>query len=75
MISIVLPTHNGEAFLREAIESCLALSRDGTRLVTSCMDDTVSLWDTGTGRKIFRLPGHGRHERKEQIPSWRDRTN
>jgi WD40 repeat protein len=38
----------------------LALSPDGTRLVSNSLgDDAVCLWDVGTGRKIYRLAGHG----------------
>jgi WD40 repeat protein len=37
----------------------IALSPDGTKLASSSLDDTVRLWDTGTGREIYRLPGHG----------------
>ncbi len=38
----------------------IALSPDGSRLVSNSLDNTVCLWDVGTGRKIYRLPGHGR---------------
>jgi WD40 repeat protein len=38
----------------------IALSPDGTRMVSSSLDDTVCLWDIATGRKIYTLPGHGR---------------
>jgi WD40 repeat protein len=37
----------------------VAVSPDGTRLVSSSLDDTVRLWDLGNGRQIYRLPGHG----------------
>jgi WD40 repeat protein len=37
----------------------IALSPDGTHLVSSSIDDTVCLWDVATGRVIYRLPGHG----------------
>jgi RNA polymerase sigma factor (sigma-70 family) len=38
----------------------MALSPDGTRLVSSSMrDDQVYLWDMSTGKWIYRLPGHG----------------
>jgi RNA polymerase sigma factor (sigma-70 family) len=37
----------------------VALSPDGTRLVSNSLDDTVCLWDVATGRKIYRLAGHG----------------
>jgi WD40 repeat protein len=37
----------------------LAASPDGKLLVTSCYDDTVRLWNAGTGQEILRLPGHG----------------
>jgi RNA polymerase sigma factor (sigma-70 family) len=40
---------------------CLALSPDGTRIVSSSMrDDQVSLWDVATGKRIYRLAGHGK---------------
>jgi WD40 repeat protein len=39
----------------------LALSPDGTKVVSNCLlDDSVSLWEVATGRRIFQLPGHGR---------------
>jgi WD40 repeat protein len=39
----------------------LALSPDGTRLVSASMrDDSVYLWDATTGRRIYRLAGHGK---------------
>jgi RNA polymerase sigma factor (sigma-70 family) len=38
----------------------IALSPDGSHLVSSSLDDTVRLWDTATGREIYRLPGHGK---------------
>lgn len=38
----------------------IALSPDGTRLVSTSLDDTVCLWDLAAGRKIYRLPGHGK---------------
>ncbi len=37
----------------------IALSRDGTRLVTAGFDNSVCLWDTATGKRIYKLPGHG----------------
>jgi WD40 repeat protein len=39
----------------------IALSPDGAKIVSNCLgDDSVSLWDVRTGRRIFKLPGHGR---------------
>ena len=39
----------------------LALSPDGSQIVSNCLrDDSVSLWEAATGRRIFKLPGHGR---------------
>ena len=38
----------------------IAVSPDGTHLVSSALDDTVRLWDIASGREIYRLPGHGR---------------
>jgi WD40 repeat protein len=38
----------------------IAVSPDGTHLASSSLDDTVRLWDTSTGREIYRLAGHGR---------------
>ena len=37
----------------------VALSPDGRRLASSSLDDTVRLWDTATGKEIYKLPGHG----------------
>jgi RNA polymerase sigma factor (sigma-70 family) len=38
----------------------IAVSPDGTKLVSSSLDDTVCLWDLATGEIIYRLPGHGK---------------
>ena len=38
----------------------IAVSPDGSHLVSSALDDTVRLWDLASGREIYRLPGHGR---------------
>jgi WD40 repeat protein len=38
----------------------MAASPDGSLVASSALDDTVRLWDSATGREIFRLPGHGR---------------
>jgi WD40 repeat protein len=38
----------------------IALSPDDRRLVSNSLDDSVCLWDVATGRKIYRLAGHGR---------------
>ncbi len=34
---------------------CLAMSGDGRRLVSGAMDETVRVWDAGTGRKVVVL--------------------
>jgi len=39
--------------------SGLAASPDGTRLLSSGVDDTIRLWELPSGIKIFELPGHG----------------
>jgi WD40 repeat protein len=38
----------------------IALSRDGKLLAASTFDDAVHVWDTSTGREVYRLAGHGR---------------
>jgi WD40 repeat protein len=38
----------------------IALSPDGNLLAASSLEDAVHLWNTGTGREIYRLAGHGR---------------
>jgi WD40 repeat protein len=37
--------------------NCAAYSPDGRTVVTGCMDATVRLWDTATGKLIRSLPG------------------
>jgi WD40 repeat protein len=37
---------------------CIKYSRDGTRLVTSCTENTARVWDATTGQQIFLLEGH-----------------
>lgn len=37
---------------------CLALSKDGTRLVTGSADHTARVWDTDTGKTLTILRGH-----------------
>lgn len=37
----------------------LAVSPDGKLIASSALDDAVNLWDAITGRRIYRLPGHG----------------
>jgi WD40 repeat protein len=47
---------------QEGAIRAIALSPDETKLVTnSLLDDSVSLWELATGRRIFKLPGHGRY--------------
>lgn len=38
----------------------MAVSPDGTLIVSSSLDDTVRLWEAATGKEIYRLAGHGR---------------
>jgi WD40 repeat protein len=38
----------------------IALSPDSKKLASSSLDDTVCLWDLATGRRIYKLAGHGR---------------
>src|SRR5207253_832605 len=38
----------------------IAVSADGSRLVSSSLDDTTCLWDVRTGRKIHSVLGNGR---------------
>jgi WD40 repeat protein/serine/threonine protein kinase len=37
---------------------CVAWSRDSTRLVSACLDNTVKIWDAKTGKEILTLKGH-----------------
>jgi WD40 repeat protein len=39
--------------------ACLALSPDGTQLLSGGADGTVRLWDVGTGREVRRYPQVG----------------
>lgn len=39
--------------------SALQFSPDGARLVTASEDETVRMWDVGTGRELRALRGHG----------------
>jgi WD40 repeat protein len=35
------------------------LSPDGKYIASSSLDDTVRVWQTDTGREVYKLPGHG----------------
>jgi WD40 repeat protein len=35
------------------------VSPDGRFIASSSLDDTVRVWETDTGREVYRLPGHG----------------
>ena len=37
----------------------LAVSPDGTLIVTSAFDDTLGLWNRATAKRLFTLKGHG----------------
>src|SRR5205085_2385828 len=37
------------------------VSPDGKYVASSSNDDTVRLWETATGREVYRLPGHGHY--------------
>jgi sterol desaturase/sphingolipid hydroxylase (fatty acid hydroxylase superfamily) len=38
----------------------VAVSGDGTRVISGSEDGTVKVWDVATGREVFTLTGHGR---------------
>src|SRR6202035_3134488 len=46
-------------FAHEKYVRAIAISPDGTRLASSSVDDSVCVWDLATGRRIYKLPGHG----------------
>ena len=57
------------------------VSPDGKYVVSSSVDDTVRLWETATGREVYRLPGHGHYGGRravrftpdgKQFASWGD---
>jgi len=37
------------------------VSPDGKYVASSSLDDTVRVWETDTGREVYRLPGHGQY--------------
>lgn len=40
--------------------TALAATRDGSRILSSGMDDSLRLWDVAAEREIYKLAGHGR---------------
>jgi WD40 repeat protein len=38
----------------------IALSPDGKRLATASFENSVCLWDVPSGKRIYKLPGHGK---------------
>jgi WD40 repeat protein len=43
----------------EHIVSAIAVSPDGKTLASGCVDNTVKLWDMGSGENLVTLKGHG----------------
>ena len=39
----------------------MAFSPDGKRLASAGQDETVKVWDAGTGQEILTLKGHTEH--------------
>jgi WD40 repeat protein/beta-lactamase regulating signal transducer with metallopeptidase domain len=37
------------------------VSPDGKYIISSSFDDTVRMWDTDSGREVYRLPSHGHY--------------
>jgi WD40 repeat protein/beta-lactamase regulating signal transducer with metallopeptidase domain len=37
----------------------MAVSNDGRYIASSCLDDTVRVWEADTGREVHRVKGHG----------------
>ena len=52
--------HDRDAHHRNNWVRAMDVSPDGKYLVSSSLDDSVRLWETATGREVYRLPGHGR---------------
>ena len=53
-------TKQRRTFVSEGWVRAIGLSPDAELLAASGFDDTVRVWDTRTGRHIYRLAGHGR---------------
>jgi WD40 repeat protein len=51
-------TVRGHGKVVRPVPGSIAFSPDGQRLVTSCQDKTVLLWDAGTGTVLHILAGH-----------------
>jgi WD40 repeat protein len=47
-------------FVSEEWVRAISLSPNGKLLAASSLDDSVRVWDMGSGREIYRLAGHGR---------------
>jgi WD40 repeat protein len=52
------PGRAGPGTREGEIEPRFAFSPDGTRLVSAANDNTLKIWDVGTGRELATLHGH-----------------
>jgi WD40 repeat protein len=53
----------------------IAVSPNGTKLASNSLDDSVCLWDLGTGKRIYKLPGHGASGGKRAVAFTPDGTS